>query len=140
MNCLNKGKIQPNAAGILVVDSNRTMVSLNRNFLDLWSLSKHLIMSRDDEQVLKFVCKQFEYPKSFFKEVKEIYMQQHLEIHDTIQLKDGRIFERHSQPQWLEDKYVGRLWMFSCIAESRLANNLLESSVTSCKYPIVVNL
>ncbi len=139
MICLNKGKIQPNAAGILVVDSNRTMVSLNRNFLDLWSLSKHLIMSRDDEQVLKFVSKQFEYPKTFFKEVKEIYMQQHLEIHDTIQLKDGRIFERHSQPQWLEEKYAGRLWMFSCIAESRLANNLVESSVTSCRYPIVVN-
>lgn len=139
MNCLNKGKIQPNAAGILVVDSNRTMVSLNRNFLDLWSLSKHLIMSQDDEEVLKFVSKQFEYPKNFFKEVKEIYMQQDLEIHDTIQLKDGRIFERHSQPQWLEEKYVGRLWMFSCIAESRLANNLLESSVTSCKYPILVN-
>lgn len=66
MDYLNKGKIQPNAAGILVVDSNRTMVSLNRNFLDLWSLSKHLIMSRDDEEVLKFVFKQFEYPKSFF--------------------------------------------------------------------------
>lgn len=140
MNCLNKGKIQPNAAGILVVDSNRTMVSLNRNFLDLWSLSKHLIMLQDDEEVLKFVSKQFEYPKNFFKEVKEIYMQQHLVIHDIIQLKDGRIFERHSQPQWLEEKYVGRLWMFSCIPESRLANNLLESSVNYCRYPIVVNL
>lgn len=139
MNSLNKGKIQPNAAGILVVDSNRTMVSLNRSFLDLWSISQHLIMSRDDEEVLKFVSKQFEYPKNFFKEVKEIYMQQHLEIHDTIQLKDGRIFERHSQPQWLEEKYVGRLWMFSCIAESRLANNLLESSRNYCRYPIVVN-
>ncbi|MBW4572523.1 MAG: hypothetical protein KME31_32440 [Tolypothrix carrinoi HA7290-LM1] len=32
-------------------------------------------------------------PKAFFSLVQQIYMQQHLEIHDTIQLKDGRIFD-----------------------------------------------
>lgn len=117
---LNQEKIQADEAGILIVDSNRTMVGINRNFLDLWSLSKDLITLRDDEIMLESVSKYFKYPKTFVKEVQEIYSQHNLEIHDTVTLKDGRIFERHSQPQWLEGEYVGRLWMFCCITDSIL--------------------
>jgi hypothetical protein len=124
-NYLNQEKIQADEAGILVVDSNRTMVSINRNFLDLWSLSKNLVVLRDDEMMLKSVSEQFEYPKTFFKEVQEIYSQHNLEIHDTITLKDGRIFERHSQPQWLEGEYVGRLWIVCCITDSIIKSQCL---------------
>lgn len=119
-NYLNQEKIQADEAGILVVDSNRTMVGINRNFLDLWSLSKDLITLRDDEIMLESVSKYFKYPKTFVTEVQEIYSQHNLEIHDTVTLKDGRIFERHSQPQWLEGEYVGRLWMFCRITDSTL--------------------
>lgn len=124
-NYLNQEKIQADEAGILVVDSNRTMVSINRNFLDLWSLSKNLVVLRDDKMMLKSVCEQFEYPKTFFKEVQEIYSQYNLEIHDTITLKDGRIFERHSQPQRLEGEYVGRLWIVCCITNSIIKSQCL---------------
>lgn len=117
---LNQEKIQADEAGILVVDSNRTMVSINRNFLDLWGLSKDLIVLRDDQIMLESVSKHFKCPKTFVREVQEIYSQHNLEIHDFITLKDGRIFERHSQPQWLEGEYVGRLWMFYYITDSIL--------------------
>ncbi len=108
---LSQGKSQT-TAGLLVVDNQRKMVSMNRKFIELWSIPKYLLMSQDDDQALEFVSEQFDEPKSFLKEVRELYLQPDLEIHDTIKLKDGRRFERHSQPQWLEEKNVGRIWIF----------------------------
>jgi hypothetical protein len=112
------------ANGLLVVDSNRRMVSLNRKFIDLWSLPKHVIVSRDDDQALEFVSSQFEEPKSFLKDVRELYLQPDLEIHDLIKFKDGRMLERYSQPQWLEGKCVGRVWICRDFSKSSLSIDL----------------
>jgi len=119
---LSQGRSQT-TAGLLVVDNQRKMVSMNRKFIELWSLPKYLIMSQDDDQALEFVSEQFEEPKSFLKEVRELYLQPDLEIHDTIKLKDGRRFERHLQPQWLGDKNVGRIWGFCEMTEFKLPND-----------------
>ncbi|NJL78952.1 MAG: hypothetical protein HC917_09145 [Richelia sp. SM2_1_7] len=65
-----------------------------------------------------------ENPFKFLIEVQEIYTNIELEIHDTIKLKDGRIFERHSLPQYLESKNVARLWMFRDITDEKCLKNL----------------
>ncbi|NEQ70203.1 MAG: hypothetical protein F6K21_32870 [Symploca sp. SIO2D2] len=110
MPLLSKEKNQA-TAGILVVDSNRKIVSLNRKFIELWNLPKHVVVSRDDEQALEFASSQIEKPTSFIKQVRELYWQTKLEIHDIITLKDGRMLERYSQPQWSDTKYAGRVWI-----------------------------
>lgn len=97
--------------GILVVDNQRKIVSLNRNFIEMWRIPKHLIVSRDEDQALNFVCQQIEAPKSFIKNVRELYEQPKLEIRDTLKFKDGRVMARYSQPQWLDNNYAGRLWI-----------------------------
>lgn len=111
MSYLTQAKSQA-LAGILVVDSNRRIVSLNRRFIEVWSFPKHLIMSLDEDLALEFASLQLKNPKSFLKEVQEIYVDMELEVYDTIKFKDGRMFERQSMPQYLEDKCVGRIWKF----------------------------
>ncbi|WP_158516776.1 hypothetical protein [Scytonema hofmannii] len=109
---MSQGKI-PTPAGILVVDSNRRMVSLNRKFIEMWCLPQHIIVSQDEEQALELASLLVEDTKSFLNNVEEIYTQPTvLEIYDTIKLRDGRMFERHSLPQYLEEKCVGRIWKF----------------------------
>jgi PAS domain-containing protein len=103
---------QANATGILVVDSNRRIVSINRKVIEMWGFPKHLVDSHDEKLALEFASFQLKNPKSFLKKVQKIYINMELEIHDTIKLKDGRIFERHSKPQWLEDEVVARIWIF----------------------------
>jgi hypothetical protein len=43
--------------------------------------------------------------------VGEVYDSPDLVIHDTISLKNGRVFERISQPQLVEEEIVGRIWI-----------------------------
>ena len=118
---LSKGKVQA-IAGILVVDSNRRMVSMNRKFIEMWRLPQHIIVSQDEDQALEFASKLVENSKSFLKSVQEIYIHMELEVHDTIKLKDGRIFERQSMAQFLESKCVGRIWKFCEMTECISSN------------------
>ena len=114
----------PATAGVLFVDSNRRIVSLNRKLIEMWGLPQSLIEEQDDRQAVKFISFQFEEPRSFLREVRKIYEQMDLGIHDLVFLKDGRIFERQTNPQRLEGKIVGRLWRFREISNYIRLNDL----------------
>lgn len=98
--------------GILIVDNERRMVSLNRAFIQMWRLPERIIASQNDDLALAFVAEQVEQPCCFLMKVRGVYVQKAAIIQDTIKLKDGRVFERFSQPQWLGQQIVGRVWLF----------------------------
>lgn len=113
------------ATGILVVDSKRRIVSLNRKFIEMWHLPKDIVVSQDDNQALAFVSEQLEAPKRFFVEVSTLYKQLNLEIHDAINFKDGRRFERYTQPLWIEGENIGRIWSFRDITQVKKLDNII---------------
>lgn len=47
---------------------------------------------------------------------------------DQIEFADGRVFERYSQPQRIEDNIVGRVWSFHDITESKRVVEALRES------------
>ena len=98
--------------GILIVDDERRMVSLNRTFIEMWRLPERIVASQNDDLALAFVSEQVEKPCCFLMKVRGVYVQKNSIIQDTIRLKDGRFFERFSQPQWLGQQIVGRIWLF----------------------------
>ncbi len=112
INYLNQTISQANATGIVVVDNNRKMVSLNRKFIEMWGLPSQIVSEQDEKLALEFACSQVKNPNIFIKEIQEIYIYMELEIYDIIKLKDGRLFKRTSQPQYLKEKIVGRIWTF----------------------------
>ena len=99
-------------AGILIVNRHRQMVGVTPNLLRIWNLPELIVRSLSDQLALEFVSEQFDNPQLFLKDMREIYEQTHLEINEKVQLRDGRIIERHSRPLWFNEAYVGRLWMF----------------------------
>lgn len=98
--------------GILVVDNRGKMIGLNRKFISIWGLSQEIVKSQSEWQAIELVSKQFEDPITFFREMKEIYQQKDSSICDSIELKNGQVFERMTEPQWLGGQIVGRIWQF----------------------------
>ena len=107
---LNQATLEATADGILVVNQNGEMRSFNQQFIDLWNIPESVLEFRSDDQLIKFVLDQLKYPDEFLAKIADIYLHPEIESFDILEFKDGRIFERNSRPQRIDQKIVGRVW------------------------------
>jgi len=124
------------ADGILVVDSAGRFASFNRNFVDMWRIPDSIALSRDDARAIAFVREQLVDPDAFVARIDELYSQPEAESLDTLEFLDGRVFERYSTPQRLEDRTIGRVWSFRDMTdrkrlEERLSYQSLHDPLTA---------
>jgi len=123
------------ADGILVVDVDGNFVSFNRRFAELWHLPKWIVEQRDDAKAIDFVLEQLAQPDAFVAKVDGLYANPELESFDTLEFKDGRVFERFSKAQRVDDAVVGRVWSFRDVTdrkqlEERLSYQAFYDSLT----------
>jgi len=125
---LLQATLESTADGILVVDNEGNMVSFNQKFVDMWSIPESILVSLDDDKALEFAVDRLKYPDVFLTKVRELYSQPEAESFDILELKDGRIFERYSQPQRSGGKIVGRVWSFRDVTERNQAEQALQQA------------
>lgn len=109
---LVEAAIESTADGMLVVDLAGRIVRYNRRFAEMWGLSDEILQSADDARALRAVLSKLQDPQAFIDKVQALYSQPDASSDDTLLLEDGRVFERHSQPQRLGTEVVGRVWSF----------------------------
>lgn len=97
---------------LLLVNSQRQIAGISPSLLKIWHLPEIIVRSISDELALNVVSQQFHNPQVFLRDMIEIYANLELEIHETVELKDGRKIERHSRPLWVSEVYAGRMWAF----------------------------
>jgi PAS domain S-box-containing protein len=124
---LHKATIESTTDGILVVDTEGRIASFNQKFLELWSIPDSVIASRDDNQALNFVLQQLKDPSGFISKVRELYSRPETESFDTLEFRDGRIFERYSKPQKIDENAVGRVWSFRDVTEQKRTEQKLRA-------------
>ncbi|MDD5064083.1 MAG: PAS domain S-box protein [Phycisphaerae bacterium] len=120
--------LESTADGILVADLNGMIISSNKKFQQMWRVPNEIIESKDDNKLLAFVLDQLTNPEEFLAEVQRLYAGTEEESSNLLKFKDGRIFERFSQPQKVGDKIVGRVWSFRDITENKKAEEQLRKT------------
>ncbi len=118
---LIKATLESTADGILVVDRKGKIIQYNQKFLDMWRIPPGIINTGRDEDLIRYVMDQLVYPEEFFNQVKKLYENDEISTSETITFKDGRVFERYSQPQKIAGESVGRVWSFRDITERKKA-------------------
>src|ERR1043166_5179726 len=112
------------ADGILVVDLAGHIVSFNRKFAELWRIPDSILETRDAAQTIAFVLEQLADPQGVLNKVRDLNARPDASSFDVLTFKDGRIFERLSQPQRIGDKSVGRVWSFRDVTEAKRAERI----------------
>src|SRR5213076_318835 len=112
------------ADGILVVDLAGHILSFNRKFAELWRIADSILETKDAHQTIAFVLEQLADPQGFLTKERDLYARPDASSFDVLTFKDGRIFERLSQPQRIGDKSVGRVWSFRDVTEAKRAEQI----------------
>lgn len=107
--------------GVLVVDTQGKIVGFNQKFVQMWCIPELLVESGNYKQALRVASKQLENPRQHLDTVRQSYLNPDAQIYDAIAFKDGRVFERYSQPQRIGDKIIGRVWSFRDITAHKIA-------------------
>ena len=109
--------LESTADGILVVDGKGKIKYYNRRFAVMWQIPDAVLESHDDDRALASVLSQLEDPNGFLAKVQELYDTPTDESFDIIHFRDGRVCERYSKPQFIDNEVVGRVWSFRDITQ-----------------------
>ena len=124
---LIRATVESTADGILVVDHNKKAVLWNNKFKELWRLPDELLSTKmDRELLLQYVLAQLVNPKEFLERVEYLYSARNLKSDDRIECKDGRVFERHAEPQIVAGRNVGLVWGFRDVTDRAHAEAALR--------------
>jgi two-component system cell cycle sensor histidine kinase/response regulator CckA len=116
------------ADGILVVSTEGKISSCNGRFLEMWGMDCTSAVGQRDEDLLARAVPQLQNSAEFLTKVKELYASPEATSFDVLHLKEGRIFERYSQPQRIGERVVGRVWSFRDVTQARHLEQELRQS------------
>jgi two-component system cell cycle sensor histidine kinase/response regulator CckA len=109
--------LESTADGILVVANDGKVRNFNRKFVEMWHFPASIMDSATEEELLLWAAPQVEHPEEFLESIQRLYASAGASF-DVVRLKNGRIFERYSQPQTVGEHKAGRVWSFRDVTQA----------------------
>lgn len=124
---LLRATLESTADGIMMVNGHGQVVDWNQKFVEMWRIPSHMLESGTESIGFEYILEQVSNPATVIADVEFLYKnpdwQGELPI---IHFKDGRAFERFTQPQQIGSEIVGRVYSFRDITQKLMDNDELR--------------
>ncbi len=121
------------ADGILVVSLNKSILHINKKFIEMWKLPQDFSIKKyNNDELINMVCNQLEDPNKSKNTINSI-RNTNKEVTETLFLKDNRVFKRHSRPLIENDEIIGRLWTYKDITLEMQVDKILKKGEAQYK-------
>ena len=123
---LLRATLESTTDGILVTDGLGNITDFNERYLKMWHLSREVVSQANHLRLVSAISPTFRDIEEHSRRLTEIYSQAPPETSDWIELSDGRIFERFSTVQRVNERIVGRVWSYRDITDRRRTEQALR--------------
>ena len=123
---LLRATLESTADGILVTAPDGRIVTFNERFLAIWGLPRESVEGARHIDMVRLVGSRFRDPSDLGRRIESLYTLPDTEALDTLEMTDGRVFERYSRPQWLDGRAVGRVWSYRDVTDRRRAEEAVR--------------
>ena len=121
-----RATLESTGNGILVIDWQGRIASMNRLFSKMWNIPESLLLDRNDAAILALMTGQVVEAEAFKTRLQAIV--DSIETEEIFRLADGRVFECKSCPQYLGEHIIGRVFAYNDITERTRAVEALRES------------
>src|SRR5271166_4713760 len=133
-----RAMLESTTDAILVTDEVK-ITDFNQKFIDIWKVPREILEEGVARKVRQLMSQNFAEPQHFLARIEEITVTGG-ESFDILELKDGRMVERHSQVLTIDGQRAGRVWNYRDVTERHLAeitSHQLAAIVASSEDAII---
>jgi PAS domain S-box-containing protein len=120
--------LESTADAILAVGQDGAIVCHNRRFAQMFQIPEPLLEAHRSQEVLTLAASRLVLPAGFDHGIAAVNAQPDDEVHDVMELKDGRVIERLIRAQRVGVEYAGCVLSFRDVTERRRGEIALRAS------------
>lgn len=124
---LLRATLESTADGIMMVNGQGAVVDWNQKFVEMWRIPSYMLEAGKESISFEYILEQLIDPQSLVSDVQYLYQNPEWEGElPELTFRDGRIYERFTQPQRVGSQIVGRVYSFRDVTQKRIAQDELR--------------
>ncbi len=116
---LLRATLEATADGIMTVDLEGVITSYNQRFLGMWQVTPQVLAGPPVADRLRAFSAKCADPADFRERIAKVFANPAMDAVAEISMLDGRAFQAHVRPQWMDQKIVGRVFSFRDITQQK---------------------
>jgi len=124
--------LEATADGILVTRLDAGISSMNRHFARMWQIPEALLVAGIDAEILTFLDSQLHPGQQALVDLNQ-HASDDAQHFATLSLADGRYFERHRIPLYINRQLQGQVFSFRDVTQRTLKEAELEQAIQAAE-------